>query len=111
MVDLGTGTFTVGVFQDAVWAAKGLQALKLAGFVPESLTILAKDGADVSALFTRVFGSTPRPSRTASDWRRAPHAVRWSTRYYRGASRDLAKLESQARCGASDFEAHDAPDF
>ena len=49
MVDVETGRFTVGVFQDVAWAEKGLAALKQAGFVPESLTVLAR-GPLVEAL-------------------------------------------------------------
>ena len=45
MIDVDTGRFTVGVFQDVAWAEKGLDALKQAGFPPESLTILAKETA------------------------------------------------------------------
>jgi hypothetical protein len=57
MVDVETGRFTVGVFQDLAWAERGLAALKQAGFVPESLTILAKDSPEVAALLTRTLGA------------------------------------------------------
>jgi hypothetical protein len=57
MIDAGTGRFTIGVFQDTAWAAKGLDALKRAGFAAEALTILAKDTADVSSLIQNIFGS------------------------------------------------------
>jgi hypothetical protein len=53
MVDVDASRFTVGVFQDVAWAAKGLDALKAAGLLPESLSILAKDGPDVDALIAR----------------------------------------------------------
>jgi hypothetical protein len=58
MVDVDTGRFTVGVFQDAAWAEKGIQALTRAGFVPESLTILAKETPEAAALFERTFGGS-----------------------------------------------------
>src|SRR5262245_223270 len=51
-----TGLFTVAVFQDAAWATKGLDALKQAGFPPESLTVLSKDGTDAAALVERACG-------------------------------------------------------
>jgi hypothetical protein len=57
MVDVGTRLFTVGVFQDVAWAEKGLAALKQIGLAPESLTILAKDNADVSGLMARTLGT------------------------------------------------------
>ncbi len=50
MVEAQTRLFTVGVFQDVAWAAKGLEALKQAGFPPEALTILAKETPEASAL-------------------------------------------------------------
>jgi hypothetical protein len=56
MLDVETGRFTVAVFQDVAWAAKGLDALKQAGFPVESLTLLAKESADTSALLEKVFG-------------------------------------------------------
>jgi hypothetical protein len=59
MIEVETGRFTVGVFQDAAWAEKGLGALKQAGFVPESLTILAKESAEAAALMTRTLGAAP----------------------------------------------------
>jgi hypothetical protein len=57
MVDAETERFTVGVFQDAAWAQKGLDALKQGGFPVESLTIVMKDGADAAAFIERVLGA------------------------------------------------------
>ena len=57
MVEVEAGRFTVGVFQDVAWAEKGIDALKQAGFVPESLTILAKESAEAGALLMRTFGA------------------------------------------------------
>ncbi len=57
MIDVETGRFTVGVFQDAAWAQKGIDALLRIGLPPESLTILAKEGAEVAALVARVLGA------------------------------------------------------
>ncbi len=56
MIDTDATLFTIGVFQDAAWAAKGLAALKQAGFPPESLTILAKDSPDAAALIETTLG-------------------------------------------------------
>jgi hypothetical protein len=53
MMAVDAGRFTVAVFQDVAWAQKGLQALKQAGFPGESLTVLAKDSADVAQLIER----------------------------------------------------------
>jgi hypothetical protein len=57
MIETDTGQYTIGVFQDATWAAKGLAALKQAGFLPESLTIVAKDTPDASALIEKTLGA------------------------------------------------------
>ena len=57
MVDVDAGRFTIGVFQDVAWAAKGLDALKQAGFPVESLSIAAKDGPEAAGLIERTFGS------------------------------------------------------
>src|SRR4029450_13044065 len=57
MVDVDSGLFTVGVFQDASWAAKGLDALKQARFPPEALTVLSKEQPDAAALIERTFGA------------------------------------------------------
>src|SRR5438552_2857291 len=57
MIETDTGRFTIGVFQDAAWAAKGLAALKQAGFPPELLTILSKDTPDAAALIEKTLGA------------------------------------------------------
>jgi hypothetical protein len=57
MIDVETGLFTVGVFQDVAWASKAIDALKQAGLAPESLTILAKDTPDAAALIQKALGA------------------------------------------------------
>ena len=57
MIEVPVGLFTVGVFQDVAWAAKGLDALKRAGFPPESLTILAKETPEAAALIEKALGA------------------------------------------------------
>jgi hypothetical protein len=52
--------FTVGVFQDEKWAARGLEALARHGFAPESLTILGKDTPALRALIARHLKREPR---------------------------------------------------
>lgn len=49
--------FTVGVFQDAAWASRGLSALAGEGFPPEALSILAKQAPDVADLMEKTFGA------------------------------------------------------
>lgn len=52
-----SGRFTIGVFQDVEWAKKGLEALLKDGFVPESLTIMAKDTPAAAALIEATLGA------------------------------------------------------
>jgi hypothetical protein len=57
MSSVRTGCFTIGVFQDARWAGRGLDALRHAGFPSESLTVIAKESADSAALVERACGA------------------------------------------------------
>jgi hypothetical protein len=57
MMDVDTGRFTVGVFQDVAWARKGLDALADAGFVADGLTVMAMDSPETAALVEHVFGT------------------------------------------------------
>ncbi len=54
-----TGRFTIGVFQDAEWARRGVDALLSDGFVAESLTILAKVSPGVVDLIETALGGPP----------------------------------------------------
>lgn len=53
------GRFTIGVFQDIAWARRGVEALLQDGFVPESLTILAKESPDAESLIESTLGAPP----------------------------------------------------
>ena len=53
------GRFTIGVFQDVEWARRGVDALLRGGFVPESLTIIAKDSAEAASLIESTLGAAP----------------------------------------------------
>ena len=59
MTDVDAGRFTVGVFQDVAWAARGLAALRRAGLVPASLSVIALTSPDVHALIADVVGAEP----------------------------------------------------
>lgn len=49
--------FTVGVFQDAAWASRGLTALTGDGFPPAAISVLAKQAPDVAELVEKTFGA------------------------------------------------------
>ncbi len=51
-----TETFAVGVFKDADWAARGLEALAARGFTPGALSLLAIESAQTTALAERATG-------------------------------------------------------
>jgi hypothetical protein len=57
MIDAVTARFTVGVFQDVAWAQKGIEALRRAGLPAESLSVIAKESAEVGALIERALGA------------------------------------------------------
>ena len=109
MVDVETGRFTVGVFQDVAWAEKGIAALKQAGFVPESLTVLAKESAEVGALLMRTFGAAGDRLELAGIG--AVLARGPLVDALQGASRDLAKLGLSGTMRRVGFQAHDARIF
>jgi hypothetical protein len=109
MVDVGTGLFTVAVFQDIAWAEKGIAALKQAGFAPESLTVLAKESAEVRALLTRTFGND-------GDRLELPGIGAVLVRgplvdALQGANRDLARLGLPGTMRRVGFQAHDGRIF
>jgi alkylhydroperoxidase/carboxymuconolactone decarboxylase family protein YurZ len=109
MIEVDTGRFTVGVFQDVAWAQKGLDAFKQAGFLPESLTIVAKDSPEVAALFARTFGA-------AGDLFELPAAGPVLLRgplvaALQGSTRDLAKLGVAGTMRRVGFQSHDGRIF
>lgn len=57
MIDASAGLFTIGVFQDAAWAEKGIQALKAQNFPADAMSFIAKDSPESAALAERAFGS------------------------------------------------------
>ena len=54
-----TDTFTVAVFQDVLWARRGIEALTADGFPASSMTIVAKESPEVQQLCEDTFGSPP----------------------------------------------------
>jgi hypothetical protein len=109
MVDVDTGLFTVAVFQDHAWAQKGLDALKHAGFVAESLTILAKESADAKALIERTFGAAGDRLElpvVGAALARGPLVAALD-----GPARDLAKLGLSGTLRRVGFQPHDGRIF
>lgn len=57
MIEVDTGRFTIGVFQDIAWAERGVEALKKQGLAVESLSILGKSSPELSAFIERALGA------------------------------------------------------
>jgi hypothetical protein len=109
MVDVDTGLFTVAVFQNAAWAGKGLEALKQAGFPAEAISILAKEGADASALLAKSLGGDGERLEINSV---GPVVARGRLLdALQGSSKDLAKLGIAATMRRVGFQPHDGRIF
>jgi hypothetical protein len=97
------------VFQDVAWAAKGLEALKRAGFPAESLTLMAKESAEASSLVERTLGS-PGDTIEAADIgaivARGPLVA-----VLQGSAADLKKLGVAGTMRRVGFQPHDARIF
>jgi hypothetical protein len=105
MTTTETGLFTVAVFQDASWAAKGVDALKQAGFPPEALSIVAKDDATASTLIQQVFGAAGERLEIAS---LGPVVGKGRLlEALQGAAHDLPKLGVAATMRRIGFQPHD----
>ena len=109
MIDVDTGRHTVGVFQDPAWAEKGLAALKDAGFVPESLTILAKDSPEVEVLLTRALGAAGTRFDLPGIGAVLAHGP--LVEALQGSSRDLSRLGLSGTMRRVGFQAHDGRIF
>jgi hypothetical protein len=105
MIDVETGLFTVGVFQDVAWASKGLDALKQASFSPESLSFLAKESPDVSALVQKTFGAAGTRLELAGVGAVVVHGPLIGV--LQGSASDLATLGLAGTMRRVGFQAHD----
>jgi hypothetical protein len=109
MVHVETGRFTVGVFQDLAWAAKGIAALTQARFPPESLTIIAKESPEIAGLFTRTFGTAGDALELGGIGTVLTHGPLMDV--LQGPTRDLAQLGIAGTMRRVGFQAHDGRIF
>ena len=109
MVDVDTDRFTVAVFQDVAWAQKALTALTQGGFLPESLTIIAKDTPEAATLIEQ----TLEAAGERFDLRPiGPVLARGPLiDALQGTARDLPKLGLSGTMRRVGFQAHDAQIF
>jgi hypothetical protein len=109
MVEVETGRFTVGVFQDVAWAKKGLDALLRAGLPAESLSIIAKDSADVGSLIQQTLGNAgQRLDLTGAGTVLASGPL---VEALQGLSHDLPALGLSGTMRRVGFQAHDGRIF
>ena len=109
MIDVETGRFTVGVFQDLAWAQRGLAALTQAGHPAESLTVLAKASEEAAKLIEQVLGAPGERLDLAGT---GTIVVRGSLlEALQGPAADLAKLGLANTMRRVGFQAHDGRIF
>jgi len=109
MVEVDSGRFTVGVFQDVAWATKGLAALTDAGFPRDALAIIAKESTETAALIERTLGAPGERMDLAGVG--AVLARGPIVDALQGAARDLAKLGLASTMRRVGFQAHDGRIF
>ena len=111
MIEVEAGRFTVGVFQDVAWAAKGIDALEAGG-----LAARVADDSREGERRTRPRCSRSRSARPASRLDIAgvgpvvAARAAWSRRC-RASARDLAKLGLAGTMRRVGFQAHDGRIF
>jgi hypothetical protein len=109
MVDVEPGRFTVGVFQDVAWAAKGIAALSQAGLPPQSLTIVAKQTPEAAALLEKSLGSSGSQLDIAGIGAVILHGP--MVEALQGNARDLGKAGLAGTMRRVGFQAHDGRIF
>jgi hypothetical protein len=109
MIDVDAGRFTVGVFQDVAWARKGIEALKAKGLPVGSLTIVAKESADVAGLIEQALGQPG--SRVDVAVAGAVLARGPLVEVLQGAGGDLSRFGFGGTMNRVGFQAHDGRIF
>ena len=97
--------FTVGVFQDADWAQRGLDALKRQGFEVGALSILAKATPDATELLRKTLGVDAAPLDIGGLGAAVAHGSLVGT--LQGADEGLGKTGIAATMRRAGFQAHD----
>jgi hypothetical protein len=107
-LEVESGRFTVGVFQDLAWAERGIEALLKQGLAPESLSILGKASPELSALIERTIGApqTLEVHDLGSAVVRGPLLAA-----LQGADQGLAKTGIAGTMRRVGFQAHDGRIF
>lgn len=107
-LEVESGRFTVGVFQDLAWAERGVAALLKQGLAPESLSILGKASPELAAFIERTIGApqTLEAHDLGSAVGRGPLLAA-----LQGADQGLAKTGIAGTMRRVGFQAHDGRIF
>lgn len=105
MTEVGTEYFTIGVFKDADWAARGLAALQGKGFGPGSLSFIARATPEAAALIEKALGRSPEPREVAGLGLVLAAGPLVAT--LEGGDRGLERRGLAATLGRAGFQAHD----
>ena len=97
--------FTVGVFQDVEWAARGLEALAMEGLPSESLSLISKRTPEAAALLQRTFGVEGGRLDIVRIGSVVAHGPLVGA--LQGRARDLDRSGVAATMGRAGFQSHD----
>ena len=109
MIDVATGRFTVGVFQDLAWARKGIDALKNAGLPADSLTVMAKESPEVGTFIEQTLGVAGERLETAATGALLARGPLVSA--LQGPANDFARLGISGTMRRVGFQSHDGRIF
>jgi hypothetical protein len=105
MPEVATDRFTVGVFQDAAWATRAVEALGRHNFPAEALSVIAKATPETEAFVTATFGVADRMDikNLGATIVRGPLIAALE-----GSARDLGTLGVGATMNRVGFQMHDS---
>ena len=105
MAQVEQALYTVGVFQDASWAERGIDALKKQGFGTDLMTVLAKATPEATAFIERMLGSAPEQMELPV---LGPTSARGTLiQTLNGAGKDLGRIGIAAAMRRAGFQPHD----
>ena len=105
MAEVEQVLFTVGVFKDAMWAERGIEALTRQGFALSAISVVAKDTPEVMALVERLMGPSPDRIDLPTVGRAIVRGALIDT--LQGAARDLGRVGVAAAMRRAGFQQHD----
>jgi len=97
--------FIIGVFQDAAWAQRGVEALLRDGFAADEITILAKESPEVAVLIESTFGAPADRVALKTLGPSVAHGRLVAT--LQGVDNGLESSGLGATIGRAGFQAHD----